>query len=276
MRILDLAIFVLELLDQLLVVLQVMSHGIKNQRLMSFSMVDVCEPSNVPELHKTGSFVIHSCCKCSGAFWCNTEIGVSTGEPRSKPYDVFFQQRENLFIGNGILTSDNDELFVGCHNPCKKFPEQRERRVRDDDVSFITEFADLRRTEIAVTLKISGELDIVSVDFAGTVGISGQYEQLPVSRVLFGIIKRRIQFEQRRLLICSALGIRCRYQLLQSEALKVGCEILRKIRPLGIVAGKKNRLVPKNIGIELDIRIHLRLDVAVLCIELIVLRFFCN
>lgn len=51
-------------------------------------------------------------------------------------------------------------------------------------------------------------------------------------------------------------------------------EELGKIAPLGVVAGQQDCLAPKDIGIILEIGVHLAFDVGPLGIEFVVLGTF--
>ena len=70
-------------------------------------------------------------------------------------------------------------------------------------------------------------------------------------------------------------GKACRDELFQSETLEILGKELGEIAPFGIVAREQNRLSPKYIGIVVEIRIYLILDVCILRVELVVLRILC-
>ena len=67
-------------------------------------------------------------------------------------------------------------------------------------------------------------------------------------------------------------SIACRDKLLQTEAFESLREEAREVAPLGIVTRKKDRLAAKDVGIVVDIGVHLSLNVVQLGVEFVVLR----
>ena len=73
------------------------------------------------------------------------------------------------------------------------------------------------------------------------------------------------------LVVLRLRGIRCRYKLLKTEPLEVLGEESREVAPLRVVARKEHRLISKDVGVIVDVGVHLRLNVVELRIELVVL-----
>ena len=58
-----------------------------------------------------------------------------------KPHLIILNQRKNFFVTDGIHISNNKELFLGSYYPRQELTEQREWRVGDNDIDFITQLA---------------------------------------------------------------------------------------------------------------------------------------
>lgn len=119
MRVLDLPIILLELLPQLLVELQVMSHRIEDKPLMAYSVVEIRVPADVPELLHVIAIHVHK------------PVIVRYDElvrfRRPKPDGIVPQEWEDLLVRDGIHAAKNHEPLVRLENPSKELPEQGER-----------------------------------------------------------------------------------------------------------------------------------------------------
>ena len=92
-------------------------------------------------------------------------------------------------------------------------------------------------------------------------------------RLVLGlVVERGVQLEQRHLPVARTLRVRRGNQLPQPEAGEVGREVFSEVRSFRVVARQQNRLAPEHVGVVFHVGVHLRLDITVLGVELVILR----
>ena len=93
-------------------------------------MVKVGKPTTIPKFHKTCLLIINTV----RIIFSNsdTKEGITTLKTIAQPDLVLFDERENLFIGDGVHVADDDELLVGLDNPGEELTEEGKRRIGDD------------------------------------------------------------------------------------------------------------------------------------------------
>ena len=96
-----------------------------------------------------------------------------------------------------------------------------------------------------------------------------------LSRSSLKFFLKRLRIKRRFVVLTSRVAVRCvgrRHQLLDAVIHEVQREELGEVRPLWIVTRKQDHLVPEDIGVELEVCVHLALDVSPLGVELVCLR----
>ena len=238
---------------------------------MTFAKINVRIPTNALDANESTTIGIHT---ASGSIqWIivrHVKLTVTRMNAGANPHLVFLQQWKELFVCDCIQIPDNHKLLLGFHQPSDKPTEQRKRRIRNNDIRLIAQRFHFSRTEIAIAFKIAGKLNIIRIHTPGTILIMSQREQLSVRIMLIHIKQRRFLLKQRKLPTPCTFRIRCTNQLFQAKTRKIRREILREVRPLGVIARQQNRLISEHIGIELHISVHLSLNVRILRIELII------
>ena len=242
---------------------------------MAFPVIQIREPADAGDIQ---NHISVSVLACFIAFYLNAfrqnHPASAIQRSISHPHFIFLQKREDFFIRDGVLVSHDNEFFIRIHNPFQKFAEERKRRICDDDVRLLAERFHLVRTKIPVLVQIPIQLDVVHVHAHRPIRLRLQNIPFPSRLVFLRIEDGRSFFKKRKLAAPRALEIRRGNEFLETEAREIRRKVAREIRPLGIVARAENRLAAKHVGVVLHIRIHLRFDVAVLCIKFIILREF--
>ena len=84
---------------------------IKHQFFVAFLQIQVGKPMAVSKFHRTCFFIIYTFCILPRII--DIKESVAAGKSVSKPHFIIFNQRENLFVSNCILVSNNQKfLFV--------------------------------------------------------------------------------------------------------------------------------------------------------------------
>ena len=124
------------------------SHSYK---LMSPVVVEICGPHCVTKTSPFLSVLIHPIAILSRLwiFW-NSEFHFS--KAISSPHFVILNEWKYLFIGYGVLITDNQKLFMILYNLCYYFLEQREWWIGYHNITCFQIFDTFFTSKIAVAI----------------------------------------------------------------------------------------------------------------------------
>src|SRR5690606_9532900 len=124
----------------------------ENQLLMAFSVVQVREPTHIPEAPPLLPHIVYPEPRCALRVMIrNSETHIPA--IGAQPHLLILEKWEDFFQGDRVLVPKNDELLAILDKLCDVLPEKRERRIRDHDVCLFQEFDGLCAAEISVALQ---------------------------------------------------------------------------------------------------------------------------
>ena len=103
--------------------LDVVCHRHQLERFVASAMFEISKPPNIPEMDHLGLRIINTIGILSSRLAWHSKEGVPILESSTDPELVVLYQRENFFVGRGILGADNRELHVTLHQPRNESPE---------------------------------------------------------------------------------------------------------------------------------------------------------
>jgi len=136
------------------------------------------------------------------------------------------------------LTSENQELLSELHQLRDIFAEERERRVRDDDVRLHQQFDAFGRAEVAVTLQLV-DADLLRIGNAVAVLVAVVDER---DRALAVVLRKEV----RRLVLVAR-----RDEALQPQRLELEGEVVEEVGDARIVAVAQDRLATFSVGLRM-------------------------
>jgi hypothetical protein len=216
-------------------------------------------------------------------FGRNIKKHVGSHRGDAQPDFVLLDEWEDFLVGDGVFVADDEELFAVFDELGDILAEERERRVGDDDVRLFQELDALWAAEVAAgVLVVALERDTRGVvapqedlhigDAYGAVAVlilhavDDDGERLGTRAIaVFGVVL----WEQHALPRDGRAVVTGGDEPLETEPVEVGGEILEKVAFVGVVAVAVDDLAAKGVGVVLQVRLDLSLDVVVLGVELI-------
>ena len=206
------------------------------------------------------------------------EVRGSPFEAIAQPDLVAFNQRENLFVSNGILMPDNQELLIILHQLRHVFAEERKGRIGHHDVCLAQKVDALLRAEVARLQLREHILVVPNQDFhvghvhrAVAVHVFHLRDDQFMGDALrfFGVHlgkERKLRALNGRAVVAGA------DKFLQPQLVEARGKIFEEIAFVGVVAVAEYRFAAKVLPIVLQ----LALDVFVLRVKLVLLRRLCS
>lgn len=140
---------------------------------MPKSMIYICIPTCITHFHNT-------------SFWFDIPLCTIRN---TKPNSVGSYMRKNFLIRQCIDVTYYNKLLFAFQYPCKEFTEQRERRIGNYNVCFVTKSFDFVTSEISITFKIT-PLQVVDVETSIAINIFVKNKNLPMCTTLVCIVLR--------------------------------------------------------------------------------------
>ena len=200
----------------------------------------------------------------------------------AEPDLVRLDEREDLAVGDGVHVADDEEPLGVRGQEGHVFAEERERRVRHDDVGLVEERDALRRAEVAVALEAREDVlpvadepfDVGEVDAAVAVLVLhlGDDDLVGLAAARGGraalALGGRVVAEEVELGVDDGGGrVARRGEALQAQRVEVHREILEEAALVGVVAVAEDARAPEVGAVVLQ----LVLDEAEVGVELVLL-----
>lgn len=261
----------------MLAIFHVVGHRHELQRFVAAAVLDVGEPANAR--HAIDLYSISFSFKLIGCrvheIIGHSEIHPSIKICRPNPYLVFFNEWEQFLIGDCVPIPNDHKLLPRLDDPREEVAEERERRVRDDDVRLVAQAAHLRAVVVAVAFEMFPP-EVVQVDASVARAVLVEHENLAVRLRLFGVEGGGGVGEAfARVAIFQTLAVgrvAGGDEFAQTERLKVLREVAREVAPRWVVARQEHGLAAEDVGVVFEIGFHLGLDVVELGVEFVLLR----
>jgi len=227
---------------------------------MASAMIEVCEPAYIAKFDESGVLVINAFRKLPTAACGNAEVRVPIGESRPKPQPCVFDKREYFLVGNGVLWSNNDEIFTMVYELGYILPKEGEGWVGDDDVRLLEQLDALGAAEVAasrerlsaVGVSLQEKFDIldagrtISVDILYLLDLDGNRLRLVALATALVVLT---ECE-----LCAGDGgaiVAGGDEFFEAELVEVGGEILEEVALEGVVAVAVDNLAAECVGVEL-------------------------
>lgn len=198
----------------------------------------------------------------------------------TKPQLVGLNVRKDLQVGDRIGVADDEELFPVFYKLSEVLLEEGEGRVGDHDVRLLEQLDALSAAKVAasreacagVGVPLQKEHDVIDAGRAVSVDIP-HFLDLDGNRLgLLALAIALVVLTEREL--CAGDGgaiVAGGDELLEAELIKVGGEVFEEVAFEGVVAVTVDDLSAEGVGIELEVGLHLFLDVYILGVELVLL-----
>ena len=163
---------------------------------MPLPVVEVREPPDALDADEPLAFLVHAARRrLQRIVVRHAELAVAAVDARAEPEPVGLDEGKYFLVRERVDVSDDEELLAVPDELGDVFAEERERRVRDDDIGLLQERDALRAAEVAVTPKCV-DADLLRVGDAVFARLAADSPLVPVM-VAFRAAKQPRQTKRR-------------------------------------------------------------------------------